>query len=204
MEITLVEPAAVLGPPRRVLAKLALSLALVGIVGALTSSSAVAAWREATRSDTAAGLPGGTVLLTNDGAGSPMFTLPNLAPGDSATSYIRIGYGGSLPASVRLYGATGGAGLARFLHVRVVRGQGGEGSFVADATDYVGAGAGVVYDGDLAGFPDRFDKAIVDPGTWTTADQHTYRLTVLFRGSDAAHALSASQAFAWEARPVSP
>ena len=44
----------------------------------------------------------------------------------------------------------------------------------------------------------------MDPGTWTTADQHTYRLTVLYRGSDTAQGLSVSEAFDWEARPVSP
>ena len=88
----------------------------------------------------------GTVALTDNDAGSASFTLSDVAPGDTDTSCIQVTYTGSLPALVRLYGTTTGTGLDPYLTLEVTRGT-GAGTFddctgcVADATNYIGAGA---------------------------------------------------------------
>src|SRR5829696_5162970 len=67
---------------------------------------------------------------------------------------------GSLASTVRLYGTTGGSGLADYLNVKVTRGTQPAPSFsscagfTADAADHRGLGAGVLYDGTLTGFAD--------------------------------------------------
>jgi hypothetical protein len=77
--------------------------------------------------------------------------------------------------------------------------------FNADATDYIGAGAGVIYDGTLQGFPDSYAAAVVDPVTgspevWTSGESHTYRFFVEVQDNNAAQGLNATQSFTWEAR----
>jgi len=129
-----------------------------------------------------------------------MFSLSDLAPGNTATSFIRIGYGGSLPAGVRIYDSVHESGLARFLHLTITRGSRAGHAFKADATDYVGAGAGVLFDGRLARFPESFAGGVADPRTWHPTDGHTYRVEMTLRGGEAAMGLSAGPTFVWEAR----
>jgi hypothetical protein len=134
-----------------------------------------------------------------------------MKPGDPAvTRCIDVTYTGSLDASVRMYGTTGGTGLAQYLNVTVTRGEknaafSGCGDFVADSTDYIGQGAGVVYSGTLDGFADSYAAANVDPTTgspetWTTGEDHAYRFQVSLVDDNNAQAKTASQTFTWEAR----
>ena len=122
-------------------------------------------------------------------------------------------YSGSLPASVRLYGATGGTGLDPYLSLKVTRGvfNGAEPAFnnctnfQADATDYLGAGPGVVYNGTLAGFGDDYAGGLVDATsgsteTWTGGEVHVYRMEVTLQNNIDAEGLDATQSFTWEAR----
>ena len=152
----------------------------------------------------------GTVTLTDNDSGNAMLSLSNAKPGDSDTSCITVSYSGTLDASVRLYGTTAGTGLAQYLDLTVTRGSGAAGfdsctGFTADATNYVGAGSGVVYSGTLDGFPDAYAGAIVDPTsgtpeTWTTSENHQYRFQVTVQDASAAQGLTATQVFTWEAR----
>jgi len=76
----------------------------------------------------------------------------------NGTSCLRVTYAGTLPATVRLYGTSSGA-LAPYLTLTVTRGTDAAPSFdscsgfTADVTNYIGAGAGVVYSGSLSGYP---------------------------------------------------
>lgn len=152
----------------------------------------------------------GSVELGDNDADASLFAMPNLAPGAAQEACITATYGGSLPATVRLYGSTSGAGLASFLRVTVTRGVSGAfgtcAGFQPDAADYVGAGQGVIYDGSLAGYPDDYGSGLVDPTAaaeqWTTGESHTYRFVVSLPGdaADAAQGLTAGQTFVWEAR----
>lgn len=182
-------------------------LGLVGIVGGLGTWSAF--------SDTTANdgnsFQSGSVTIEDDDSGSAMFSLTGMRPGDPTVSRcIDVTYTGSLDAQVRMYGATGGSGLAQYLNVKVTRGEknsafSGCGDFVADSGNYIGQGAGVVYNGTLDGFADSYAAGTVDPHsgapeTWTTGEDHAYRFEVSLVDDNNAQAKTATQTFTWEAR----
>ena len=66
----------------------------------------------ATTSDTGNSLATGTVVLNDNDSSSPMFTLSALKPGDTDTSCVQVSFAGTLTSHVRVYGTTGGTGLA--------------------------------------------------------------------------------------------
>lgn len=152
----------------------------------------------------------GTVILGDNDSGAAMLALSNAKPGDSDTSCIRVSYTGSLASTVRLYGTTTGTGLDPYLTLTVTRGALSTAfdnctGFVADVTNYIGAGSGVVYSGTLQGFADDYATALVDPTsgapeTWTNGETHDYRFVVTVGTSDSGQGKTASQTFTWEAR----
>jgi predicted ribosomally synthesized peptide with SipW-like signal peptide len=181
----------------------AVVLGLVGVVGGLGTWSAF--------SDTTANggnsFESGSVTIEDDDDGSAMFSLTGMKPGDPAVSRcIDVIYTGSLDAQVRMYGTTGGTGLAQYLNVTVTRGEktsafSGCGDFTADTTDHIGQGPGVVYTGTLDGFADSYAAGTVDPDSaWTTGEDHAYKFEVSLVDDNNAQAKNASQSFTWEAR----
>jgi predicted ribosomally synthesized peptide with SipW-like signal peptide len=185
----------------------AVVLGLVGIVGGLGTWSAFSD----TTANGANSFQSGSVTIEDDDSGSAMFSLTGMKPGDPAVSRcIDVTYTGSLDAQVRMYGTTGGTGLAQYLNVTVTRGEksspfAGCGDFVADLTDYIGQGPGVVYSGTLDGFADSYAAGTVDPPssgpeTWTTGEDHAYRFEVSLVDDNNAQAKAATQTFTWEAR----
>jgi hypothetical protein len=155
----------------------------------------------------------GTVKLSDNGDGSALMSLSGALPGNTASACIRVTYDGSLPASVRLYGTTTGSGLDQYLNLTVTRGVYTPttpafkscNNFQADATNYIGAGNGVVYDGTLQGYPDAYAGGVVDPlaaspESWTNAEVHVYRFDVTLQAHFGAQGLDATQTFSWEAR----
>jgi hypothetical protein len=189
---------------RRLLVSLALILAIGVVVGAATYS----AFSSTAQSD-ADGFAAGTVYLSDNDAGAAMLALTAAVPGNSDTSCMRITYGGSLPATVLLYGSSSGA-LAPYLTLVVTRGTNTAPSFdsctgfTADATNYIGAGAGVVYSGALSAYPTAGSPLIEPtagaPETWTTSEVHSYRFAITLANNLAAQGQSATAGFTWEAR----
>jgi hypothetical protein len=154
----------------------------------------------------------GSVEMSDNDSGGSLLVLGAARPNDSVTGCIRVAYGGSAPAKVRLYGATaGGTGLAAYLDLTVTRGTVTAGSafgscttFTSDATDYLGKGSGVVYDGTLAAFPVDGAGALADPtrsaaATWSTGDVHAYRFRATLQSNPEAQGKTATPSFTWEA-----
>ena len=140
----------------------------------------------------------GDVVLSDDDAGSVLFDIANLAPGDARTRCIAVDYNGSLTADVRLYGEVGGNGLADFLDVDIEAGTGGGSTscsgFVPSTALFSGtlAGFGAAHTGyasGLGGFAGATDPA-----------SRTYRITVVLRDDNAAQGRSATAGFTWEAQ----
>lgn len=189
---------------RRPLASLAVLLAVGVVVGAGTYS----AFSSSTESD-GNSFAAGTVYISDNDAGAAMLSLTNAVPGDSDTSCVRVTYAGSLPATVRLYGSSSGA-LAPYLTLTVTRGTDAAPSFdsctgfTADATNYIGAGAGVVYSGSLSAYPTAGSPLIEPtagtPETWTTSEVHSYRFVISLDNNLSAQGQSATAGFTWEAR----
>jgi predicted ribosomally synthesized peptide with SipW-like signal peptide len=153
----------------------------------------------------------GTVVLTDDDGGNAMVSLAAAKPGMSDTACIQVTFNGTLPSLVRMSGTTTGTGLDSYIDLTVTRGTLSAPSFDscatfgADATNYIGAGAGVVYNGTLEAFPDSAAGSILDPRaataeTWTQGESHAYKITVTLRDDNLAQGLTATQNFFWEAR----
>lgn len=159
-------------------------------------------------------------LFDND-ADTAMFTMSNMVPGSTEVGCIKVTYSGTLSSSVRLYGTTSGTGLDQFLNLRVTRGTyvptepgfDSCGNFVADITDHLGAGGGVIYDGTLQAWADDYSSGHLDPSdcllappcspeSWTDSESHVYRFEISLQDNNSAQGLNATQAFTWEARDV--
>jgi len=186
-------------------------VAAVAVGAAAVAVGAYAAFR-ATMLNTGNSFAAGSVALSDNDAGSALFTtLTSVSPGDSQTNCIRVRFDGTLNSDVHLYGTVSGA-LAPYLTLTVTRGSdptpsfGSCSSFGADATNYIGAGSGVVYNGALSAFPSTYAAGIVDPQvgggpeTWTQNEAHVYKFTLSVGSNTAGQGQLATAAFTWEAR----
>lgn len=121
----------------------------------------------------------GTVSLTDDDGGVAMFTATGLKPGSTGNKCILVTYGGSLAATVELYGTgkTATNALDTYITLTVEQGTGatyggGCGSFVLDA--------GVTYTGTLAAFAATYTSFATGFGTWAptgAAQTKSYKIT---------------------------
>ncbi|HEY2804047.1 MAG TPA: TasA family protein [Actinomycetota bacterium] len=192
-------------PTRKVL----FSILIVAIVAAVTGTGTYAAFSGTTTNPSNA-FAAGTVALSDNDAGGSLLSLSNATPGNSSTGCIKITYSGSLNANVHLYGSAT-ASLPTYLTLTVTRGTDSSPSFAscsnftADATNYIGSGAGVIYSGNLSAFPSTYAGGVVDPtsgspATWSTSDAHSYKFVVTVQNNAAAQGLSSTASFTWEAR----
>ena len=189
---------------RRVL----IPLLVAGITATGAAGGTFAAFGAENTNDANAFSAGTVAISDNDGGGS-MVSLSNAEPGDSSTGCIRVTYSGTLDAKVQMYATVSGP-LAQYLTVTVTRGTGGSAfpsctGFVADSTNYIGQGRGVMFSGPLSSYPATYAGGLVDPTsgseeTWTTSEARTYRFVISLVNDDAAQNLSASATFRWEAR----
>ena len=193
---------------RKLLASALVCGLAVLIAGAATWSSFAATTANPSNSFSA-----GTVAISDNDGGTTL-PIPTLSPGGSASGCIKVTYTGSLAAAVRLYASTTGS-LAQYLNVTITRGTQTTPTFpsctgfTADATNYTGAGSGVMYSGTLSGLAStytNFASGLVDapgsPQTWNSGSAHIYMLTVSLPAGapSAAQGLSSTATFTWEAQ----
>jgi hypothetical protein len=194
----------------RTAAKLAASAALAASLGAVAVPGTFSSFNAVT-SNAGTTIATGTVALSDNDAGNAVLSLAAAKPGDTATGCIVVTYGGSLPATVVMYGTTGGTGLDPYLDLKVTRGTisgtpaaGSCTNFTADTTNYIGQGAGVVYSGTLQGWPDTSATGLADPvagspATWSAGEAHAYRIQATVRSDAAGQGKTATQTFTWQA-----
>lgn len=190
-------------------ARVGLTMLVLALLGMVVGLGTLSAFSDTT-SNTGNAFDAGSVTIVDDDSGSAMLTITNGKPGDSDTGCIVVTFTGTLPSTVTLYGTTGGTGLDQYLDLVVTRGTKSTAfddcsDFTPDATDYIGAGAGVIYAGTLQGYPDGFAAGITDPTggspeVWTNGESHAYRFQVTVQDNSAAQGLNATQTFTWEAR----
>jgi hypothetical protein len=185
-----------------------LSLIAFGLLG--ISTYVVYAAFSGTTANSSNSFAAGTVNISDNDSGSAMLSLSSAVPGSSDTACIKITYSGTLDANVRLYVTLTGT-LAPYLTLTVTRGTDSAPSFdsctnfTADATNYIGAGSGVIYSGLLSAFPSTYAAGLVDPvsgspETWTQTESHSYKFVVTLNNDAAAQGLSSTASFTWEAR----
>jgi predicted ribosomally synthesized peptide with SipW-like signal peptide len=190
----------------------ALVLAAIALVVALGGAQTWGAF-SATTASTANSFASGSVALSDNDSGTAMLSLSAAVPGNSDSGCITVSYTGTLASAVRLYGTTTGTGLDAYLDLKVTRGGFSGGppaydsctTFTADATDYIGSGSGVIYDGTLQGLPDDYATGTIDPPSggaesWTTNESHVYKLQITLQDNPSAQGKNSPQTFTWEAR----
>ena len=181
--------------------RLLLLLILCGTLGAAAGYGTWAAF-SATTSRASNTFGGGTVTLTADDPATPIYSLTARAPGDSGSRCVRVAYGGSLPATVRLYRSAlaDGTGLAAYVDLTVERGTGSQ----ADCADFTPAAT--LFASTLADFPSTHADGLAltnagGAGGWAQGDAVTYRVTAQLRNDTAAQGLATgTHSFTWEAR----
>jgi predicted ribosomally synthesized peptide with SipW-like signal peptide len=181
--------------------KAAVTLGAALVIGLVAGGATFSAFNAQTTS-TGNSFGAGTVSLTDNDSGSAMFTLPNMRPGAPVSRCLQVTYTGSLPAGVKLFGATtGGTGLEAYLNLTVTRGTIASATF-PDCTGFTAdSGGGVVYSGTMAAYPSTFASAITDPtAAWTTNEKHVYQFTVDVADNAGAEGKTATQTFTWDAR----
>ncbi|MFI5936494.1 TasA family protein [Actinoplanes sp. NPDC051494] len=186
------------GGSGRVKAAVTLSAALVlGLVaGGATFSAFTASTSNAGNSFGA-----GTVTLSDNSSGSRMFSVPALRPGSPVSRCIEVAYTGTLPAAVKLYGATtGGTGLESYLNLTVTRGT--TSTAFGDCSGFTADSSGAtLFTGLLSAYPRTLATAIADPNAaWAKDEKHAYRFTVDVVDTADAEGRTATQTFTWDAR----
>jgi hypothetical protein len=197
------------GPRTRRTRKIVATLIVLGVVGLVAGVGSYSAFT-ATTGNTGNSFASGTVAIQDNDGNTAMLSLANAKPGDADTSCIKVTYTGSLASTVRLYGSMSG-GMTSYMTLTITRGTDATPvfdsctNFVPDATNYIGAGAGVMYQGPLGSFPSTYAGGVVDPTSgspelWTTNEEHVYRITVSLDDANAAQGLNGNATFTWEAR----
>jgi hypothetical protein len=192
-----------------------------GAVLLISLASAVAGWTwstfTATRDAGSNSFATGTVVIGDNDGSTAMLAIGGGLPGAFDEGCITVNYTGTLPATVKLYGTQTVAStpsLAQYLDLRITRGAFSTApsfdacsTFAPDATDYVGAGNGVIYNGTLANFDAAhtdFANGLTDPSAsaeiWTASEAHVYQVRVTVQNNAAAAGLNVTQTFSWEAQ----
>ena len=143
----------------------------------------------------------GTVTLADDDAGSVMFNLTGMKPGDTASKCVNVTYTGSLASDVKLYGTVGGTGLATYLDTVIDVGSGATGGAATDCTGFTLASN--LHNGTLANFGTTrtdYTSGLGGFANATNPSTKSYRVTVTLQDNNLAQGKTASVAFTWEAQ----
>jgi hypothetical protein len=152
----------------------------------------------------------GSVTLSDDDAGSALYSLTAAKPGDSATSCVEVAYDGTLDATVKLYTPGAIGDLGEHVDLRIEPGSQASPSFPSCGGFTPDAG-GALYDGTLEDFAaahNGYANGLADnPGTsataWTTGDTVAYRVTATLAAdtpADAQGDSTGTHALRWEAQ----
>lgn len=143
----------------------------------------------------------GSVSLTDDDAGTALFTLTDMTPGTTYTNCVTVTYSGTTPTQpVKLYrdAAVGGTGLESYLDLTVEIGSGG--SFGSCA----GFSGSTLSTGTLASFMStRLDYSSGLSSGWTPSgspESRTFRFSLSVQNDNNAQGKTATFGFTWEAQ----
>ncbi len=139
----------------------------------------------------------GTVSISDDDAGTALFTASGIMPGDYGVKCINVTYTGTVAADVRVYAALTGTGLGPYVDLTVEQGTGGTfascGSFAAEVSTT----------GTMAAFAAARTDFASGFGTWAPAaggQTRSYRVAWAMRPDNGGVGKTANLALTWEAR----
>jgi len=185
--------------------KTLLTVIVVGLVGVVAGAGTFSAF-SGTTANSGNSFAAGTVSLSDNDAGSAMYSLSNAKPTDSAQSCLTVTYGGSLSANVHLYGSSTGS-LGSYLTLVIQPGHGTV-SFGSTCTNFVADGS-AIYNGTLANFSGTYTNftnglALKNTNqaslTWTNGNAVVYQFQISLNNDNNAQGLSSTATFTWEAQ----
>lgn len=148
----------------------------------------------------------GTVNLTDDDAGSALFSLSTLKPGSTGSRCIAVTSSGSLPSSVKLYATdvTTTKGLGGYVTLTVTQGTGA--SF-GSCTGFTALASGsAVYSGTVTAFTGAATSYGTGVGSWaptgTSSETRSFQFAYAVSSStpDSAQGGTATFGLTWEAQ----
>ena len=189
--------------------KILISVALLALVGAAVGFGTFSAF-SSTTSNSGNTFAAGTVYLTDNDAGAAMYNVSAGAPGTNVVKCIKLTYGGTLPADVKLYTTSSVNSIANQIDLTIEKGTSsgnpafpGCGTFSAEST---------VYSGTLGAFASAQNSYAngvgASPGSqtaWNQNDTLVYRFTLTLQDDNSANGgatplTTGAHAFTWEAR----
>jgi hypothetical protein len=185
------------------LQRLLLTFCVLGAAGSLAGFATFSSF-SSTTSNTGNTFATGTVVLSDNDAGSAMYGVSNAGPGSSTAKCIKVTYTGSMPADVKLYTpSTVGAG-ASYIDLTIEKGTGnpafpGCTGFTSQSTIYTGTLGGFAsaknsYANGVASYPSSQTE-------WDQNDTVVYRFTLTVEDTNSAQGQTiGSHDFTWEAR----
>jgi predicted ribosomally synthesized peptide with SipW-like signal peptide len=184
--------------------KIALSIAVVGVLCALSSLVTLAAFT-ATAENSGNTVSSGTVDLSDNDSGTAMYSMAAAKPGDSVTKCIKVNYTGSLDAEVRLYTPSTIGPLGQYVNLRIEPGT-QSGTPPAGSCSGYNPDGGDLFNAALDTLPATYATGLADyPGSatkWANGDSVAYRITATLSASapDAAQGQTTnSHVLRWEA-----
>jgi hypothetical protein len=180
------------------------AVALVGVVGFVGTRAAI--------SDTTDN-PGnqfnaGAIDLVDNDAGTYMYQVNNVQPGDSISRCIRVSYTGTLDSTVKLFMTTPIDTLGPYIDMSVDVGSQATSSF-PNCTGFTSAAN--LYTGTLSGFqsahPDVAGGLAYSPNgasPWTDGDSVVYRVTLTLSNTarGPGEDFSGTHTYSWQADTV--
>lgn len=164
--------------------KILRTLVVVGVVGGLAALGVFSAFSSQTDN------PGnvvtaGSVSLTDNDAGTALYTITAGKPSDSQTSCIRVAYSGSLDSTVKLYTPSTIGALGPNVNLKIESGTQTTPSFPS-CTGF--NPETTLFDAALSTFPTTYAGGVTDfPGTsatkWVSGDAVIYRVTATLSAS---------------------
>ena len=174
-------------------AKIALTATV--LAGLTAAGQGTFAAFSATTENTGNTFTAGTVALTDNDANAAMFTMTGARPGAPKESCIQVSYDGTLPASLKLYGAP--SGDAQYVSIKVERGTQTTPAFPS-CTGFTPT-ATLYNTALLSAYPTTYDLGLTDTAL-APGDKRVYRFTADIVDNNAAQGKTAGAAFTWEAR----
>jgi predicted ribosomally synthesized peptide with SipW-like signal peptide len=190
--------------------KLLITVLLVGIAGSVAGSATFSAF-SSTTSNSGNSFAAGTVLISDNDAGSVLYSVSNQAPNSPAVvKCIKVTYTGTLPADVKLYTGSTTNTLDTYVNLTIEKGTIAGAPAFPSCTGF--SAQSTLYNGTLSGFAaasNTYATGVASyPGSqtqWNQNDSLYYRFTLSLQDDNNANGgasplSAASRTFTWEAR----
>ena len=185
--------------------KLLVTLLLLGAVGAVAGFGTWSAFT-ATTTNTGDTYQAGSVQISQHSGATTLYTGSNHAPGASTVACIRVTYGASLAASVKLY-ASAGVTNGSLFHLKVERGSGL--TTLNNTMSCAGfTAASTAFDANLDTMATTYAAGVdgkAAGAAWAQNDAVDYRFTISVNDDTTPNAHTSAMgtgthSFTWEAR----